>query len=115
MLADDPVAAEATCARLMGFDPTKIGHMKNACEFLGNYSVEKIDQLAESICIPRAPIQMVPEFKHLLLDEYAPRELLEHCPLVGALNMALSSAMDSGFLRFCTRSGRRPFTGVANP
>ena len=27
VLADDPVAADATCARLMGFEPGKIVHI----------------------------------------------------------------------------------------
>jgi uncharacterized protein (DUF362 family) len=27
VLADDPVAADATCARLMGFEPERIGHI----------------------------------------------------------------------------------------
>src|SRR5207253_10179392 len=46
VLSDDPVAADATCARLMGFDPNRIAHIREAAKFLGNASTELIDQLA---------------------------------------------------------------------
>ena len=36
VLADDPVAADATCARLMGFDPDRIVHIHESSRFLGN-------------------------------------------------------------------------------
>jgi uncharacterized protein (DUF362 family) len=39
--ADDPVAADATCARLMGFDPDKAAHIRVAAQFLGNSSVAR--------------------------------------------------------------------------
>src|SRR5260370_30771534 len=52
VLADDPVAADATCARLMGLDPTRITHIRIGAQFLGNVSTERIDQLAEVVCTP---------------------------------------------------------------
>ena len=36
VLADDPVAADATCARLMGFHPDRIVHIREGSRFLGN-------------------------------------------------------------------------------
>jgi len=36
VLADDLVAADATCARLMGMDPSRIVHIREASKFLGN-------------------------------------------------------------------------------
>src|SRR5213594_5121303 len=36
LLADDPVAADAALARLMGFDPVQIVHIREANLFLGN-------------------------------------------------------------------------------
>src|SRR5664279_4839426 len=36
VLADDPVAADATCARLMGFEPSRITHIGEGARFLGN-------------------------------------------------------------------------------
>jgi hypothetical protein len=35
VLADDPVAADATCARLMGCEPMRIVHIREARAFLG--------------------------------------------------------------------------------
>jgi uncharacterized protein (DUF362 family) len=36
VLADDPVVADATCARLMGFEPGRIIHIEEGSRFLGN-------------------------------------------------------------------------------
>jgi len=36
VMSDDPVAADVTCARLMGFDPYRISHLAQAAQFLGN-------------------------------------------------------------------------------
>ena len=65
VLADDPVAADATCTRLMGLDPEKVLHIRGATQFLGNSSVAQIDQLAESVSAPAAPFQTVAEFEYL--------------------------------------------------
>lgn len=65
VLADDPVAADATCARLMGLDPTRITHIRISAQFLGNVSTERIDQLADAVCAPSNPFDAVPEFQHL--------------------------------------------------
>lgn len=65
VLADDPVAADATCARLMGLDPDKITHIRVGAQFLGNPSEELIHQLAEPFTWPRTPFRMVPEFEHV--------------------------------------------------
>jgi uncharacterized protein (DUF362 family) len=68
VLADDPVAADATCARLMGLDPDKITHIRTGAEFLGNSSDVKIDQLGEPIYLPETPFWMVPEFQYLRMN-----------------------------------------------
>ena len=65
ILADDPVAADATCARLMGFDPDRIVHIHEASKFLGNSSEERIEQMGETLRRPRVPFQVVPEFQYL--------------------------------------------------
>jgi uncharacterized protein (DUF362 family) len=68
VLADDPVAADATCARLMGFNPGRIVHIREGSRFLGNSSPKLLDQIGE-ILTPRAtPFRVVPEFQYL----YAP-------------------------------------------
>ena len=74
VLADDPVAADATCARLMGLDPTRITHLRVGAQFLGNASAEKIDQVAEAVCVPANPFDVVPEFQHLWVTGSAQRD-----------------------------------------
>jgi len=74
VLANDPVAADATCARLMGLDPTRITHIRIGAQFLGNASIERIDQVAESVCPPVNPFEMVPEFHHLRVTGSAQRD-----------------------------------------
>ena len=65
VLADDPVAADFTCARLMGFNPLRVPHLAQAAEFLGNGAPERIIQLGEQL--PRAvePFAVLPEFAYL--------------------------------------------------
>jgi uncharacterized protein (DUF362 family) len=65
VLADDPVAADATCARLMGLDPARITHIRIGAQFLGNASADRVDQLADAVCAPSNPFDTVPEFQHL--------------------------------------------------
>jgi hypothetical protein len=48
VLADDPVAADATCARLMGFEPDRIVHIREGSRFLGNAAPSFIDQVGET-------------------------------------------------------------------
>ena len=65
ILADDPVAADATCARLMGFAPEMIAHIHETAKFLGNAAPELIDQLADPVTLPEMPFRTVPEFDYL--------------------------------------------------
>jgi len=65
VLADDPVAADATCARLMGFEPDRIVHIREGARFLGNLSPALIDQAGEIPRPPTTPFQVVQEFRHL--------------------------------------------------
>lgn len=65
VLADDPVAADATCARLMGLEPDRVPHIREASKFLGNCRLEMIDQAGERVQSPDVPFQVVPEFEFL--------------------------------------------------
>jgi uncharacterized protein (DUF362 family) len=47
IFGDDPVAVDATAARLMAIDPSKIDHLVQAGEFLGNLRVEAIEHIGE--------------------------------------------------------------------
>jgi uncharacterized protein (DUF362 family) len=65
VLSDDPVAADATCARLMGLVPERIPHISETAKFLGNMSSDRIEQLAAPFTSPDIPFETVPEFEHL--------------------------------------------------
>jgi uncharacterized protein (DUF362 family) len=65
VLADDPVAADATCARLMGFEPGRIVHIREGARFLGNAAPGIIDQVGEPVMSPAIPFRVVPEFLRL--------------------------------------------------
>ena len=65
VLSDDPVAADATCARLMGLVPDRVPHIAETAKFLGNLSLDRIEQLAAPVSFPPAPFQAVQEFEHL--------------------------------------------------
>src|SRR5215470_16208835 len=65
VLGDDPVAADATCARLMGFDPEKIVHIREGSWFLGNAEPTHIDQVGDTVRPPITPFHAVPEFQSL--------------------------------------------------
>lgn len=65
VLADDPVAGDFTCVRLMGFDPYRIWHLNRAAKFLGNGSPERIELIAEELPREVVPFDVLPGFAHL--------------------------------------------------
>jgi len=65
VLADDPVAADFTCARLMGLNPLRVSHLAQAAEFLGNGAPERIIQLGEQPPLSVEPFAVLPEFAYL--------------------------------------------------
>ena len=77
VLADDLVAADATCAKLMGFAPDRVTHIKEAAKFLGNSSSHLIDQVAEDLRAPEKPFSVVPEFE-FLRNTTSPTSLTRH-------------------------------------
>jgi uncharacterized protein (DUF362 family) len=62
---DDPVAVDATCARLMGLVPERIDYLKRAALLLGNMQEERIEQLGETIASTCKPFEMLPDFQQL--------------------------------------------------
>jgi uncharacterized protein (DUF362 family) len=66
ILADDPVAADATCARLMGFDPRQVRHLSDGSRFLGNLGADRITMLAEPLETRIRPFAVLPEFQYLV-------------------------------------------------
>lgn len=64
VFADDPVAADATCCRLMGIDPARVPHLRVASP-LGNMDTVRIEQRAERIEGMRQPFALLPGFSYL--------------------------------------------------
>ena len=46
-MSSDLVAADATCARVLGFDAAKLPYLETAGQFLGNLDERRIDQRGE--------------------------------------------------------------------
>ena len=65
VLGDDPVAVDATCARIMGLQPEKIAYLASAATLLGHIQPEKISQLGESIESTRTPFAVLEAFNYL--------------------------------------------------
>ena len=66
VLADDPVAADATCARLMGFDPARVEHIRVAGDFLGNLDARSIEMAGDRMLPPTRPFEVLPAFSYLI-------------------------------------------------
>jgi uncharacterized protein (DUF362 family) len=67
VLADDPVAADFVCTRLMGLNPLRVNYLAQAAEFLGNGAPERILQLGEPMPPTVQAFAVLPEFAHLRL------------------------------------------------
>ncbi len=65
VLADDAVAADFVCARLMGLDPNRVWHLNRAAHFLGNGSNHRIDLIGEALPSRTIPFNVLPGFTHL--------------------------------------------------
>ena len=63
----DLVAVDATCARIIGFDPTKIPYLARAGEFLGNLDAARIDQRGERLTRYETRFDVLPNFRELQL------------------------------------------------
>lgn len=65
VISNDPVAADATCTRLMGFESNRVPHVREASRFVGNSSTALIDQAGESPLPPKTPFAVVPDWQCL--------------------------------------------------
>jgi uncharacterized protein (DUF362 family) len=65
IFGEDPVAVDATAARLMRLDPAKVKHLRAAGEFLGNIERKKIVQVGETIEALAQDFQVISAFEHL--------------------------------------------------
>ncbi len=65
VLGDDPVAVDATCARIMGLRPERIDYLANAGLLLGNLAEGKIVHTGESVGHVRTPYSVLEQFNKL--------------------------------------------------
>lgn len=68
VFANDPVAADVTCCRLMGIDPMRVRHLAMAAP-LGTADPNAIGHRGESIAETRQQFQLMPEFASLRLPQ----------------------------------------------
>ena len=66
VMGQDPVAVDATCARVMGLRPERINFLRMAGEFLGNLEAGSIEQRGERLERFRTPFSVLPQFQTLL-------------------------------------------------
>jgi uncharacterized protein (DUF362 family) len=66
VLSDDPVAADATCARLMGLEPIRVDHIRIAGDFLGNLDEHALEMVGDRMQAPSQPFAVLPAFTYLL-------------------------------------------------
>ncbi|HUP01913.1 MAG TPA: DUF362 domain-containing protein [Gemmatimonadota bacterium] len=65
VFGSDPVAVDATCARLMRIDPWKIGYLETAGAFLGNVADEKIEQIGEDLDVFQQDYRVLESFQRI--------------------------------------------------
>ena len=61
----DPVAVDATCARIIGLDPYKIAYLNSAGNFLGHIDDARIDQRGEAASRYATEFDVIPQLRHL--------------------------------------------------
>jgi uncharacterized protein (DUF362 family) len=61
----DPVAVDATCARVIGLDPLKLTYLAAASRFLGVLDETRIEQRGESPSRYTTRFDVVPALRHL--------------------------------------------------
>jgi uncharacterized protein (DUF362 family) len=60
----DPVAVDATCARLMSIDPWRIWYLEEAARFLGNAGTDEIRLIGESLEPYQQDYSVLESFQH---------------------------------------------------
>jgi uncharacterized protein (DUF362 family) len=62
-MGTDLVAVDATCARVIGFDPNQIGYIRQAADFFGNIDTGRIDQRGEPIARYQTRFEVLDQFR----------------------------------------------------
>ena len=66
-MSQDVVAADATCSRIIGLDPTKLKYLKEAGNYLGNIDADRMTQVGESVARFATTFDVIDRFKPLRL------------------------------------------------
>jgi uncharacterized protein (DUF362 family) len=66
-MGSDPVAVDATCARVIGLDPYKIDYLKSAGQFLGNLDASRIEHRGEPVTRYATRFDVIPALESLRL------------------------------------------------
>ena len=72
-MGTDPVAVDATCARLIGFDPARIDYLSKGSEFLGNIDEGRIEHRGERLERYQTAFASLEAFNERRLDARASR------------------------------------------
>jgi uncharacterized protein (DUF362 family) len=65
VMGTDPVAVDATCARVMGLRPERVGYLAEAGRFLGNLETDRIAMRGEPLDRFRTRFDVLEPFAHL--------------------------------------------------
>ncbi len=66
VMGDDPVAVDATAARVMGLVPERISYLQKAGYVLGHLQEAKIKQIGEEVARVRTPFMVLEQFRRLV-------------------------------------------------
>jgi uncharacterized protein (DUF362 family) len=69
LFGDDLVATDATAARLMNIEPSRVRYLAMADRFLGNTALERITLIGESLEKVQQNFRLVERFRHLAASE----------------------------------------------
>jgi uncharacterized protein (DUF362 family) len=67
VMGSDLAAVDATCCRIMGIDPARVGYLQKAADQLGVIEESRIEQRGEAIAGLRTNFELIKEFRHLRL------------------------------------------------
>lgn len=66
VMGDDPVAVDATAARVMGLVPERITYLQKAGYVLGHLQEAKIKQIGEEVALVKTPFVVLEQFRRLV-------------------------------------------------
>jgi uncharacterized protein (DUF362 family) len=71
LFGNDLVATDATAARVMNIEPSRVRYLSMADQFLGNLALERIEQIGESLETVQQHFRLIDSFRHLAAAERA--------------------------------------------